>query len=80
MPINNFIKRITRQPGRYVLSSGAMLRQGITVEIEVDHDGKVYQLRQPDRVRDDELRPGGWLGDEVILDARSVDTSFDNKD
>ena len=70
--INPFIRRILKKPGRYVITSFPAMAHGGYYVIDVDEEGKAWQLT-PSLERDGELRPDGWKGNEFALDARCLE-------
>ncbi len=68
--MNPFVQRMTTLPGRYAVTSViAWVTQGGYFLVDVDENGKVWQLNEQCE-RDGELLPDGWVGNEIILDAR----------
>lgn len=69
--MNAFIGRILEIPGRYAITSYRLSTQGRHYWIEVDQFGDVFQLN-PKGERDGMLRPYYWVGDELVIDPRSL--------
>lgn len=71
--MNAFIRAMTQTPGKYYVTSFHLAAFGKHYAVEVDANGVVHQLN-PQGQRDGILRPQGWIGDELVLDARVMDT------
>lgn len=64
--MNDAVHKMKKTPGRYFVTNQDALAIGMYIPVEVDADGKVWQLN-PEDERDGELDDGGWYNDTIVL-------------
>lgn len=70
--MNRYIQRMKKIPGKHAVSDLFSWARGKYVVVEVDADGKVYQLT-PEGERDGELDDEGWARNVFVLELATLE-------